>query len=369
MRLDVPFLPAPGYAAFLSSLAGHLHSVYFGLPSGPVLDSRYRFLRYSDEELIATLQGLEGVRKYVLLNSRFYRPDRYTCPDTLGTLCRRLRRLRDGAGLDGLVFTDTYFLQALVDADRPLMETIEAVPGLNCHLDRFGKVASLLTAIGRMGARPPGKLLLDRRLNRRPGRLASIVGRIREAYPAVAVGLIANEGCLADCPFKPAHDAHIALGNMELAAECTHALNRDLGCIRMLWAHPEEIFRSPLIRPEDVDRYGGLMDFVKLSGRTLGAAFLERTVEAYVRRRFSGNLLALSDTLSALADRIRVDNGRLPADFWERACRCRLDCDGCGFCRRMCRDHLEVLPVAIRPAAGPEGAVGGHGPRGGARTD
>ncbi len=352
MLLDVPLIAEPAYIDFLKGSVETLHSVYFRLPGDRVLDSRYRFWAEEEAVLTAAMSDLMGPKKYALLNSRFYRPDFYDDRDLLAKTVSQLLRIRDIAGLDGVVFSDFYFLRALVERGGASLETMEAVPSVNGHLDRYSKVRRVFDQIEELGFRPPRRVILDRRLNRRPQELRSLGSRLRRAYPGIHIGLLANEGCLADCPFKPAHDAHIAMGNMNLTAENTHALNRDLGCIRRLWTRPELVFSSPLIRPEDAHRYDGLADFLKLSGRTLGGPFLENTIGAYIRCRYEGNLLDLSDTLEALTERIHISNHQLPADFWERSCQCPDHCETCGFCREMAENHLNLGRAVIHPMAG-----------------
>jgi collagenase-like PrtC family protease len=347
--LDVPLIADPDYIDFLKGRVESLHSLYFRLPGERVLDSRYRFWIEEETALTEALSILVGPGKYALLNSRFYRPDVYDDSKLLSETVSQLMRIKTAAGLDGVIFSDFYFLRALVDRGEASLESLEAVPSVNGHLDRYPKIRRVFDRIAELGFRPPRRVILDRSLNRRPQELRSLTSCLRKAYPGIQIGLLANEGCMADCPFKPAHDAHIAMGNMNVTAENTHALNRDLGCIRLFWARPELIFSSPLIRPEDAKRYDGLVDFLKLSGRTLGGRFLENAIEAYDRCRYEGNLLDLSDTLEALAGRIYIPNHQLPADFWERSCRCPDQCDTCGFCSEMAETHLKRVPAVFHP--------------------
>jgi collagenase-like PrtC family protease len=161
-----------------------------------------------------------------------------------------------------------------------------------------------------------------------------MVARCRSAYPTLKVGLLANEGCLFQCPFKPAHDALIAQANLDASADL-HALNRALGCMRHLRAHPEKIFRSPFIRPEDLRFYEGSVDFIKICGRTLGRSFLEKAVTAYIARRYNGNLLELLDALDWMADIYDIANRALPEDFLANLADCSGECNSCGYCTQL----------------------------------
>jgi collagenase-like PrtC family protease len=138
---------------------------------------------------------------------------------------------------------------------------------------------------------------------------------------------------LFECPFKLTHDAHIALANATPAANRTGELNRLFGCRRVVERDPWLVFKSPFIRPEDVDRYQYTADAIKICGRTLGPDFLIRAFDAYLDRRFEGNLLELFDSLDYLAERLEIPNTRLPADFYDRTAHCDKMCRACGWCR------------------------------------
>jgi hypothetical protein len=347
IRLDIPFVPDAAYTAFLAEQRHAIHALYFSLFTAPALDARLRLGPWQWEALLECLPRLRGIPAFALLNSRFYHPGHYFDPAFLDAVLDRLKTLQAAGLLEGLVFADFYLLQALGRRDPAVARALQAVPSVNVQIDRPRKLRVCLEMIRAAGFRRPRKLILDRRLNRRPGALAEMAAAIRDRYPGTAVGLLANEGCLPDCPFKPAHDAHLALGNLALAAENTYAMNAELGCLATFRKRPELIFQSPFIRPEDVDRYDGLIAFVKLGGRTLGPAFLQTAVRAYLERRWSGNLLALMDTLEALADHLHVAGDQLPEDFFRRLTTCPAHCDECGYCHELVRRAVRRRPLNL----------------------
>ncbi len=347
IRLDVPFLPEAGYTAFLLAHAPSIHSVYFSLFARPAVDARYRLGAWQEKDLLCYLPRLAKIPKYALLNSRFYHPDWYSGTGFINGVGDRLMRLREGGLLDGIVFSDFYMLKALGGCNRIKAVDLEAVPSVNTHISTPRKLRICLELIAEAGFRPPRKIILDRDLNRKPETLKAMVRVIRKYHPAMAIGLLANEGCLPDCPYKPAHDAHLALGNMQLTGECTYRLNADLGCLQFFRKHPDRILQSPFIRPEDVDQYAPLISFIKLGGRTLGTAFLQNAIQAYVERKYDGNLLRLMDTLEALADSIHLAADRLPEDFHARMTACKDNCSDCGYCRRLSRKVIRCLPLQL----------------------
>jgi collagenase-like PrtC family protease len=347
IQLSIPFLPNPAYTEFLVARRSHLHSLYFSLFTTPTVDARFRLGPWRNAQLLRFLPRLGDVPKYALINSRFYHPDHYFDTAFQDRLLEHLEELTAAGLLTGVVFTDYYLLKALGRRRPSTVSALEAVPSVNAHIDNPRKLRICMEMIAESGFRRPQKILLDRALNRRPKALTNMVATIREHYAPMAVGLLANEGCLPDCPFKPAHDAHLALGNMDLARENTYDLNVELGCLKAFRSHPERIFQSPFIRPEDVDRLDPAISFVKLGGRTLGTAFLQRTIDAYIQRRYHGNLLDLMDTLEALASVIHVAAEALPDDFHDRMCACPDDCRACDYCRRLARKAVCKLPLQL----------------------
>ena len=314
LPLDVPFLPDDSYVRFLEKLGSQIHAVHFGLYDPSLCDARVRLRRLSLQDLAVHLDRLPGPKKYLLANGRFQPADLYRGEKPMRRIIEGLEQLSGAGLLDGIIFADSYLLTALADAATELAGRLEAVPSINFGIDSVGKLESLLEMISASGFRAPGKIPLDRSLNRRPGKLAVISQEIRRRWPAMKIELLANEGCLPHCPYRSTHEALIAAANLGMGID-THRLNRDLACIRVLEREPHRIFASPFIRPEDAGRYGQSADIIKVCGRTLGPGFLARSVGAYAAGVFRGNLLDLLDAAHWMAGRWEIDNGVLPDDF------------------------------------------------------
>jgi collagenase-like PrtC family protease len=242
----------------------------------------------------------------------------------------------DAGVVHGIVFTDPYYLQALSDAGPDVAARLEAVPSINHMLDSFDRVASLMDFIASTRFALPRTIILDRSLNRRMEALAELASRCRERFPGVKIELLANEGCLDHCPFKLTHDCHISLVNMGAILD-THAINRELGCMRTLQRSPALLFKSPFIRPEDVNVYEPIVDVLKICGRTLGSPFLTKVLNAYLNRGFAGNLIELMDAMEPAAQWLYVSNEDLPRDFHQRLSTCTRDCRSCTHCEELFR--------------------------------
>lgn len=332
MRFDVPFTPDGDYPAFLAERRDSLAAVHFSLRDPALADARQRMETRRAEEYVAGLKLLGDTPRHVLLNARLHRPDAYFDADRLAATAERLDFLAGEVAVNGLIFADFYYLQALTDAHPDVAAKLEAQPSINCLLDSPDRVFATLDAIERTRFRPPTRIILDRQLNRDMKALASTAEAVKRRHPELDILLMANEGCLMACPFKLAHEAHISLSVEGMCGDRTFAMNRDLGCIRHLLDDPGAFLQSPFIRPEDVSRYEGLVDGIKLCGRTKGTAFLKRAVTAYLAGEYSGNLLDLMDAMGDLADRVNIPNTQLPHDFFERVTTCDKACRACGWC-------------------------------------
>lgn len=346
MKFTVPFIPDPSFEAFLAGQKPHLAAIYFSLLSGPVMDARVRFTQMDAASLGRKLARFADIPCYGLFNTRFIPPRQYLDAPFLNRLLDSLQNIASVCRVDGIVFTDFYLLNALDRTGHDLIPSLEAVPGVNCLLDSPASIFSLMAAIGDTRFRLPGKLILDRSLNRDFDGLRQSAGVVRKRFPNIRIELLANEGCLLHCPFKLTHDAQISLANAGLVRENTHAVNQAVGCHAHFYRHPHAFLKSPFIRPEDQHQYEGLADSLKICGRTLGPGFLTRTLSAYISQSFDGNLLALMDATRFLADRFFIDNQRLGTNFLNTLANCDRFCKTC----RKCNDLFKL--AARKRAAG-----------------
>ena len=310
------------------------------------MDARHKYRLHPPDELIHTLAAVEIPKKYLLMNSRIHAPAKYLDKDHLRTVIHLLSRLIDARVIDGLIFADAYYLQALSDVGGNLLSGLEAVPSVNSTLDCFDKIVAMLDFIATTRFGIPETLILDRSLNRRTDVLAEVSGRCREHYPDMKLELLANEGCLYQCPFKAAHDCHIAQVNMGEPLD-TFRMGNDLGCIRYLKNNPSQVFKSPFIRPEDIREYEHAVDVLKICGRTLGPSFLMNTIDAYLRESYPGNLLELLDVTDWIVPLLDISNEDLPADFHRRMTSCSRVCDSCAYCRGLFDRHARMKELKI----------------------
>ena len=359
MLFNVPFVPDREYAAFLNARVGSFHSCYYSLYSEVVYDARHKHHILQTKKLTDVLALVEIPKKYLLINSRIHAPGQYFDRSHVRTVAKAVTDLADAGMLDGIVFADAYFLQALSNAGGERLSRIEAIPSVNCMLDSFDKILSILDFIAATHFRMPETLILDRSLNRRMSVLAEVSERCREKFPQTRLELLANEGCLFQCPFKASHDCLISVSNMGKAVD-TFEVNRDLGCMQYFAKYPSHVLKSPFIRPEDAGAYEEYVDVLKICGRTLGSAFLSRTIDAYLQREFHGNLFEFLDAMGWMAARKHISNDTLPEDFLRQLSSCAKDCTACRYCENVMErcsgpvqaNHVHGFRAPADPVAG-----------------
>jgi hypothetical protein len=348
MKLSVPFIPDKKYINFLKNKTLKLESIYFSLHSDPVLDSRMRFKKADVYDLTKGLKQFECVKKYGLLNSRFIHSDLYEDTKFLNQTLDKLEFLVSHANITGIVFSDTYFLNALSTTKRDVISCLEAVPGINCMIDSSQKAFSFFDIIEQTGFKLPGKIVLDRSLNRNINQLKKTEKEIKQQYTHIKIELLANEGCIYHCPFKLAHDAQISFSNLGISTNKTFQINRSIGCHAYFFKTPEKIFKSPFIRPEDMDKYAGLVDTIKLCGRTLGVNFLLNCINAYSEKSYDKNLFDLMDATHWLSEFYYIENKGLGPDFFNRLTHCTKDCKNCNICSKLFLKTATNKPLTLK---------------------
>jgi collagenase-like PrtC family protease len=151
------------------------------------------------------------------------------------------------------------------------------------------------------------------------------------------VGILANSGCLRNCPWQTYHDNLVAHSAAAMSVRPAAGFNPHL-CWTM-YENPEnfpEILKATWIRPEDIHRYEPYVDFVKLATRQ--HSMFRLVAEAYVNRSFKGNLLDLLEPGFAPAfgrQGVMLDNSAFPSDWAERVSHCSRECTDCGYCDKV----------------------------------
>lgn len=346
---DLPFHNNKKYANKLASdYYNKLYSVYFGVPSIGLSDARIQNDNINIDDLIDNLLELpEHTKCYVTINGR-YTPFTNYNKDKLNEVISVFSKMHSMGVLDGIIFLDFYYLRMLSDLDPELFSQLEAVPSINCYIDNIEKFNAQLVYINDIGMKQPSKFIVDRSMNRRMDELIILSKEMRKKHPEMKIELLVNEGCLYQCPFKINHDIAISMvndrsfeGSQYLIGQHTDnsfdvsSLNEEWGCIRYLDDHPSRLFQIPFIRPEDLSKYEGVFDIVKISGKVLSDEQVYSIINAYEEREWDGNLLNILDATGALRDNYYVFNDEIPDNFHKMLTTCDKNCMKCRYCEKI----------------------------------
>jgi len=181
----------------------------------------------------------------------------------------------------------------------------------------------------------------------------------------VNIELLVNESCLYDCAYALYHHTLSSHRSKQPTEGLDYCM---LECVNDRVKNPEEIFRAPWIRPEDLQYYEKRFNIkkFKLQGRQMNIHWILRTVEAYSKREYTGNLLDLIsptypnwDSRSQLVDDgglhrfkrsgkpdVFIDNSLLSHFFQsivqKGGCNTLSDCNRCQLCERTSISKLNL---------------------------
>lgn len=303
--------------------------------------------------------------------------------------------------LQRLAWLEAVGAAGVVVANPLVMELVRRFhPGLELHVSVLAGTATVNTArwFERVGA---AVIHLAPDANRQIPLLRSL----RKAV-GCRLSVLANEGCLFQCPLRRYH-ADVMSNAAETIACGAYADFPYYACSHAKAADPAEIVRAPWVRPQDVGVYEEIgIDHIKLAGREkLGGGphshtdWIVRVSSAYALGR-GGDLAELLIALeppqgldgSPAAGagrgggrdgwRVSIDSDRLDGflDYFA-AGRCDQECYHCGWCGEFARRavtvhgdrerHVAALAATVerlrtgdyrtREGAGGAGAPGGPG--------
>ncbi len=186
-------------------------------------------------------------------------------------------------------------------------------------------------------------LYLPEYINRDFALLAQIRKRVR-----ASLVLLANVGCLLHCPIRQYHINLVSHSNesLELGTYVDYPL---MWCTHEKAHDPALMLKSPWIRPEDQSIYEDLgIDEIKLAGREMDRAWVERVSAAYAARRYEGDLNDLVLGFDHLEPYgrlpVRIPNRALDGfvEFFKKKHDCRTGCRDCRYCDDYAAERLTV---------------------------
>ncbi|MDD4817586.1 MAG: hypothetical protein PHI85_06420 [Victivallaceae bacterium] len=159
--------------------------------------------------------------------------------------------------------------------------------------------------------------------------------------------LLANSGCLRNCPWQTFHETLLAHDFQRAFHDCRRIDVPSVLCSKMFKERRfVEFLRASWIRPEDLHRVEPYVAAIKLSTRDVPDP--ELIIKAYTERKFNGNLFKLIDPgFSNTYSRFSLDNTAFPPDWFDSgiAGLCAINCTHCGRCEQVMDKVLREKPL------------------------
>ncbi|WP_445474926.1 U32 family peptidase [Methanococcoides methylutens] len=153
--------------------------------------------------------------------------------------------------------------------------------------------------------------------------------------------LLVNEACLYQCPFRYAHFNFFSHANGPGPKPNVLDDYYYYKCLSLRIKDPQQIIKSPWIRPEDLKEYKHITDTFKIGGRTHFVNWILNNVEAYANERYDGNLMDLLDSIKDLKDTFYIPNRELDGAI-EQWKKCDKVCHKCGYCKRLAEKVINI---------------------------
>jgi collagenase-like PrtC family protease len=227
-------------------------------------------------------------------------------------------------------------IDSIVVADPYLMETISN----NFDVDVVVSVLAFVDSPQKaeffqdLGA---SSIVIDSNVNRH----FDVLHAIRDSVDC-ELKLLINEGCLYRCPFRY---AHFNFFSHAFGPEPRPNVLDDyyyLKCLELRIEAPEQIIKSPWIRPEDIKLYKDITDVYKIGGRTHFVDWILNCVNAYYGESYEGNLMDLLDCPKDLKDLFYIPNKSLDGILEKQWMNCKKVCNKCGYCRTLTKKITQV---------------------------
>jgi collagenase-like PrtC family protease len=263
----------------------------------------------------------EGIRVNLLLNSICEGSEWYSAPVLKSTM-DYLRMAHENHGVESVTISNPLYIREV----RKHFPNIEICASVLADIDCVSKAIIYRKA----GA---DVLTPDVNINRNLG----LLEKIRNATQA-EIKLMVNEGCLLHCPFRKFHFNYISHKSKDPGAQGKNAEDNvfSLNCIQLSRHDPSQLLKSCWIRPEDARRYEGITRYFKLVGRTSSKSMIVRSIEAYMKESWDGDLMELmAGNLYSVGMSyfMHLNNKSLDeVHFFEHVSACDKECSECSYC-------------------------------------
>jgi collagenase-like PrtC family protease len=228
-------------------------------------------------------------------------------------------------GIDSIVVADPYLVETISNNFD-----VDVVVSVLAFVDSPQK-AEFFQDLG------ASSIVIDSNVNRH----FDVLHAIRDSVDC-ELKLLINEGCLYRCPFRY---AHFNFFSHAFGPEPRPNVLDDyyyLKCLELRIEAPEQIIKSPWIRPEDIKLYRDITDVYKIGGRTHFVDWILNCVNAYYGESYEGNLMDILDCPKDLKDLFYIPNKSLDGILEKQWMNCKKVCNKCGYCINLTKKITQV---------------------------
>ena len=315
-KFSIPY--TSGMLEVLSKLdTSSIIDVYFS-------DNKFGSARsiFNGSEMFDELKAIRdtyGIKIHYLVNPSVYSNEFYQeVPD----LIEHVKNI----DADIVTLNNTYLLRAGIEKDfksnKPGLEVKNSVNNLVRTLKDF---VFMHTELGITS------IIVDRSLNRDLDTLKKMSDYAKEH--GIKITMLVNEGCIVDCKWKQWDDIIISQIKVNENREFTDNVHKHLGCVKYFNTNPAEWLKTAFTLPNDIRKFDGLVDVIKIAGRGFPLDRWFRVIDAYQKEsgniRF-GEILSTTGDI-ALSNVIVNDLADLGFNDLTRNCKtvCGTECDHC----------------------------------------
>jgi collagenase-like PrtC family protease len=211
-----------------------------------------------DADMLAELYEIRnkhGIKLHYLINGNYYSNESY---EKVHEIIEHIKAL----DVDILTMNNTYLMRdrqfiEIIRNCRP--EGVEVKNSVN-NLPRTLKDVVFLVEVLYMT-----HVVVDRALNRNLDELKKISDYCKEQN--INITMLVNEGCIVDCMWKNVDDMMIAQTNKQSNMKVIQLVHNQLGCTDYFAQKPGEYLKTGFTLPNNLSKFDGLVDIIKLAGR------------------------------------------------------------------------------------------------------
>jgi len=296
-------------------IINQINDIYFS-------DGKYRSVRhdhFTDDNLqeLYSIREKYGIKIQYVMNSAWYSNGFYTL-ENIEEIIETIKSL----DIDILTINNTFLMQN--DFFREALKDIEIKNSINNKITTPQQAKFFVERLGF------DSIIIDRSLNRNWDDLTILTDYCKENN--IKTTLLANEGCIPNCPYKQFCDMKIsqAPDGDNVGDKYTP------GCYNDFDEFNELIFESPFILPTSINKYKDMVNVIKLAGRYQAIDNVKGIIDAYIRGNGNVSVAKLLNTYTPHQYEFITSYLLEEHNFSLKTINCKNECGiNCDFCEKL----------------------------------